>query len=218
MERTELSQLKSEHLYILPSYALDASFVCLISGQWGILMRQSRVVREMLIALGVVAGVIAMGFIALLILGPTLRRSYPMPNICVVNRLSVFDSTAVGKNANLQLFKIIKREQEKINAEKATLDRVVNRSDERINELARKVQKENSELELMRAQTRALVVRAVAPAFKSQSSAARCFTVLDRAAIIDLGGAKDITTDLVKEINRKVPPFPPGTVEQLHVN
>jgi Skp family chaperone for outer membrane proteins len=183
-------------------------------------MRRRRIAQEMLIAVGVAAGVIAIGFMVLLAAGPTLRRPSGVPNVCVLDRVLVFEGSVIGKSANAQLLKIKERDQEAINNEKRRIDStaIVSVPDARMSQLLQQVQKENARLETIRGHARTLVIQKLTKTIRQESAAAGCYIIVDRQAIVDLGEAKDITAALIKAIDKNVPPLPPGTLEQLPIN
>jgi Skp family chaperone for outer membrane proteins len=179
-------------------------------------MRRARIIKELTLAVGVAAGVIAIGFIVLIGAGPALRRPRDISNICVLDRVLVFERSAVGRSANSQLLQIKQRYQESINAEKRTIDQTGSNdvTADRMSQLAKKVQGENALLEGIRDRARKLVIQRIAPEIKRQAAYWRCATIVDRSAIVDLGQATDITPSLVKAIDTNVPPLSPGTLEK----
>lgn len=180
-------------------------------------MRRRRVAQEMMIAVGVAAGVIAIGFIFLLAADPILRSPRETYDICVLDRMLVFERSAIGRSANDQLTQLKQRDQDAINNEKRIIDRTAPAGvpDPRMSQLMQKVQKENARLELIRTNARNLVIQKIAPTIRQESTRSRCSTIVDRVAVIDLGRAKDITATLVTAIDKNVPPLQPGALETL---
>ncbi len=143
----------------------------------------------MTIAVGVAAGVIAMGFIVLLGAGPFLRRPATSENICLLDRVLVFERSAVGQSANSQLLQIKRRYQDEINAEKAAIDQtgLAGTPSGRMSELVRRAQTENALLLTVRNRARNLVIQKIAPEIKKQAAISRCATVLDRSTVVRSG-------------------------------
>ena len=180
-------------------------------------MRINRIIKEITIAVGVTAGVIAVGFIVLLGAGPYLRQPKAFDNFCVLDRVLVFERSAIGQSANSQLMQLKLRYQDELNREKATIDQtgIDGSAADHMAQLVRRVQIENFKLDAVRRRARALVIQKIAPEITRQAAAYRCFTVLDRSTVVDQGHAVDITSELVNSVDKNVPPLPSGTLENM---
>jgi hypothetical protein len=180
-------------------------------------MQKRGIVLEMIIAVGVAAGVMAIGLAVLIAAGPEMRRPKNMPTICTLDRISVLGQSAVGRSVNLQLFELINGAQDSINAEKLRVDKIPKpvASEQGTSLLQQRVQRENARLEGIRAEAKRLVVEAIAPTLRQESAHARCMTVFDRSAVIENGQARDLTSAVLKALDRRVLAWPPGTLARL---
>jgi hypothetical protein len=181
---------------------------------------RGRATKEMTIAVGVAAGVIAIGFMVLLVADPWLRRPRDNYATCVLDRELVFDRSAIGQSAILQFSQIKQRYQDALTSEKRLIDSAPAHggTDTRLSTLLQRVQLENARLEKLRARAHALVIEAVAPTIRKQSVISRCSIIVDTSAIVDLGRARDITPALIKAIGENVPQLPSGTLEKMLPN
>lgn len=180
-------------------------------------MPKRRLVREMTIALGVAAGVIAIGFMVLLVTDPWLRLPRDNYATCVLDRQMVLDRSAVGQSAILQFSQIKQRYQDALTREKLLIDSTPAKggTDSRMASLLQRVQLENARLERLRSQAHALVIDAIAPIIRKQSALSRCTIIVDKSAIVDQGRARDITSVVIKAIGKDVPQLPSGALEKM---
>lgn len=180
-------------------------------------MRKRRVIQEMIIAVGVAAGVMAVGLALLIGTGAELQRPQNTRPICTLDRISVLGQSAIGKSVNLQLFELIKQAQDSITAEKLVVDSTAQPS--KIQQatalLQKRIQRENARLEIVRAEAKRLVVQAIAPTLRQESARARCITLLDRSGVIENGDAPDLTGPVMKALDQRVPAWPPGTLAKM---
>jgi Skp family chaperone for outer membrane proteins len=144
-----------------------------------------------------------------------VRTPKAFGNICVLDRVLVFQRSRIGQNANSQMSELKQRYQNEINAEKRTLDQTGRAATPNggMPQLLERVQNENARLAAVRARAQTLVIQRIAPEIRRQSVAFRCATVLDRSTVVDQGQATDITSEVVKGIDKNVPTLPIGTLE-----
>lgn len=179
-------------------------------------MRRNKVIQEMIIAVGVAAGVMAIGFVLLIGTAPMLASLPASSDICVLDRVLVFERSAIAQQANAELVSTKNRLQSSINSEKALIDRATGdrARSQQMGLLVEKVRAENAQLETLRRKASSMVIQRIAPIIRRDAHAARCAIVLDRSALVDAGKAVDLTSLLVKDIGKELPPAasaPPDT-------
>ena len=171
-------------------------------------MRVRRILQEMLIAIGVAAGVMAVGCLGLLASGPLLRSSGLVSNLCTVDRDLVFQKTATGLGANTQVMQLAVRMQAQIDSERRAMNLLPPEhtsnpqlpladhsklNPQRMADLERRVATTNAQLQAVRASATVIVNRHLAPIVVREGQRAGCSAIVSRAALVDVGSSIDLT-------------------------
>ncbi|MBC8038850.1 MAG: OmpH family outer membrane protein [Rhizobiales bacterium] len=177
----------------------------------------------MLIAIGVVAGVVAIGTVGLLIAGPSLMQSPSPDRICALDRKAVFDGSTIGRSAESQFTSLKARMQAELVAEKNRIDAAsrglpTEQAQQMLISLQQRVSLESSRLDTVRASAIAQVIERLSPTISRVGKAANCSAILDRSNFVDVGQARDLTGEIVKQIERDIPPLQRDFLEDLYKN
>ena len=184
-------------------------------------MLSRRAIREMLIAVGVVGGVVAIGTAGLLFAGPSLMQSGSSTTLCALDRKAVFDRSAIGRSAEAQFVSLRAKMQAELVSEKNRIDAVTRglpteQAQQMLISLQQRLVLENTRLDTVRSSAIALVIERLSPTIRRVGEAEKCSAILERSNFVDVGQAPDLTDEIVKQTERGIPPLPPGALEDLY--
>jgi Skp family chaperone for outer membrane proteins len=191
-------------------------------------MLSRRIIREMLIAVGVAGGVVAVATIGLIAAAPTLLKpAPPVPQqaatvsgqTCTMDRKAVFELTKISRDAYEQFAVLQKQMQAGIIAEKNRIDAGEldpAKTQQLVTQLQQRLAKENARLEAVRGAALAMVIKRISPVVATVGEAANCNSVLDRASFVYVGHTKDLTAEIVRLVERDIPLLEPGLIAELY--
>jgi Skp family chaperone for outer membrane proteins len=183
------------------------------------MMLSHRTKREMLIAVGIAGTVVAMGAIGLILTG-RLSPVGPSDRICALDRKIVFERSAIGRGANAQFNEFKSQKQADLVAEKNRIDQAIRATpadgQQLLVSLQQRVMSENARLEALRTTIVAQVMDRVGPAIRRVGDTAKCGAIIDRSNFVYVGRVSDLTSQALAEVERDIPPLPPGSVEKFY--